>query len=733
MPPGDRPAPVIGVGRRHARGLAALVALVALVALPSGASSAGAATAPSPPASEVADASSSGSDELTLASQTPWVTPPSQPNFDLDLQAGAGSPGPAELGVSVAVYSCLSSISAFDQSLSASGPEGTPISRTTAPLPWSALPTVPGGVSLSLQTDDTSYQESLLTPTQLVVDLHAGGSDCTAGVYPVHVELVDIATNTVVGSLTTHLIYVLNRAPNQLLQVATVLPLSTTVGPAHHPSPTDLLADPYNALTRPSAANMSAISRTVAALDTEPGAPVTVDVPGQTVQALEASGHQPTVTALAQLSGSDRDQFTSSPYAQVDAAGVVDAGLGSELGVQVLRGDQVLNAYGIAVRSPPPSTAGGNGAWITGDALDDATLAQLSAAGYGQLVVPPSDVSSAPATGSSAEPFTVDSAHGSAFEAITANADITARFGADPGDPVLAASQIVAELAQIYFEYPNGTRPRVVVAVPPTGWQPDPTLVTTLLAALGTSQVLQPVTVAGAFSAFAGPVPCASGCRLTQPSGTSTLPVAGIRTQRQQVSSLGSAIVPSNPAAKALPTELGDLVLASESEALNPGQQSAVLANSAAAVDAQTGQIFLNGAATVTLGARQGQIPITIAKASTMPYPVTGTLTLTSDRLLFANRQSRFSETVELQHPTTNIEVSVQARTSGEFKLEVSYQAPSGGLVLTSGLVTVRSDAFSVVGVALSLVAVVVLGAWWVRTGMRRRRQRRIEDEAGPA
>ena len=52
---------------------------------------------------------------------------------------------------------------------------------------------------------------------------------------------------------------------------------------------------------------------------------------------------------------------------------------------------------------------------------------------------------------------------------------------------------------------------------------------------------------------------------------------------------------------------------------------------------------------------------------------------------------------------------------------------------MTEGEVTVRSDAVSVVGVALSAGAVVVLAAWWIRTGMRRRRLRRAEDATEPA
>ena len=39
--------------------------------------------------------------------------------------------------------------------------------------------------------------------------------------------------------------------------------------------------------------------------------------------------------------------------------------------------------------------------------------------------------------------------------AVASSADLTARFTGAPGDPVLAAHQLAAELAQIYFEKPN--------------------------------------------------------------------------------------------------------------------------------------------------------------------------------------------------------------------------------------------------------------------------------------
>ena len=693
-------------------------ALLVVVALTPSAG-AGAATA-----APTASAGAPGS--LQLASQTPWVTQ-SAPVFDLGLRA-VGAPDPADLGLSVSVYSCLTSVSALTQSLTSSGPEGTPIARTDSPLPWSGLRAQDGVVHLALTVDEGSQSAGILSPSALVVHLGAGSSDCGAGVYPVHVELVDTASGSSVDAFTTDLIYV-GGVPDQKLRVATVVPLSTTVGPAVDPSPAQLLASPANALARPPASSVDAVSQTVSGL-ADPATPVTLEVGGQALQSLDTSGHQTTVSALGTLSSSGHAQVVPSTYTPVDATSLVDAGLGSELDTQLTRSDALLDTAGVT-RTPAASAAGGGGPWITGDGLDDATLAQLSSAGYSQVVLPPSDLSSSPANGSSAEPFTIDSPHGGAFTALASNADLTARFASDPTQPVLVASQILAELSQIYFEYPNGTEARAVVAVPPPGWTADPTLITTLTAALASSQILQPVTVSQAFAAFSTPASCDGGCRLAA-SAPGPLPAAAIRTQRGRIDSFASAMVPNTQAAKSLPTQLGDTVLAGEAEGLRAGQQSAVLRNAGAAVDAQLGQLSLAGDQTVTLAARKGQIPITIAKSPSMDYPVDGTLTLTSDRLLFANGQSKVTMPAPLLHATNNFYVNVQARTSGEFKLQITYQAPAGGLVMTGGLVTVRSDAVSVVGVALSAGAVLVLAVWWVRTGIRRRRQRRLEDAAEP-
>ncbi len=307
--------------------------------------------------------------------------------------------------------------------------------------------------------------------------------------------------------------------------------------------------------------------------------------------------------------------------------------------------------------------------------------------------------------------------------ALAANNDLSARFADAPSDPVLAAHQLVAELAQIYYEKPNDTTARGLVAVPPSGWSDDPAFVGALLGALASSPIIQPVTTATMFATLGPPTSCHGGCKLTTTASGTGLPVNLIRTARQRINGLAVAA----PAARDdVTTPLSEVVLSGQSEDLRPGQQAAVLANGSAAINAQLSQIAVAGDRTITLTSQRGRVPVTIVSAA--PYQVRASLTLTSDKLLFADHSTSVTQPVVLQPGHTNVVyVNVQARASGIFKVGILLRSPAGGLVLSSGQVSVRSTATSVVGIALSLGAVAVLVAWWIRTSRKRRRGRRAE------
>ena len=664
---------------------------------------------------------------LVLLSQTSWVTPGQQ--FDLHLRTTAPSVPAGDLGLTVAVYSCLSSVSGFDQSLVGS-PTGTPVSSTTSPLSVASLDTVAGGgVNLAMPVVVGEDSAPSTSAAPFTIQLRAVGGQCQSfpsGVFPVHVQLIDTRNDAVVDTLTTHLIYTQAPADTQRLRVGVVLPIQATQPASHDPSPTELLARPSSALASPSPATISAVSGTVSTIATaHPTVPVTLQVSGQTVDFLSSSGHQSTLSQLAQLASTpDVHQLTAAPFTPIDASALVGSGLGTELSLQVARGLEVVDA---ATDRPAPSPATGLGPWITGDALDPSTVGALSTDGFREVVLPTDDLSSTPAVGSTTEPFPLTGSHGATVTAMGSDDDLSARFVSDPGDPVLAAHQLVAELAQLYYERPNGTSPRAVLAVAPPSWTDYPAFVDALLGSLDGNPMIQASTMSQIFALFPAPAACRSGCRLTGGGGTGGVPVSAIRVQRIRVNGFATSAVGMHTLAQ----QLGDLVLGGEAQTLRPSQQSAVVANAGAAVDAQVGQVAVEGDLTITLTASSGTIPVTVV--SDASYPVSAQLVLGSDKLLFPNGETQWSKPVLLDPGRSNvIYVKVRTRASGMFRLDVSLRSPDGTLRLASGELSVRSTSSSVVGVVLTAGAVVVLAVWWVRTS-RRRKARARADEAADA
>ena len=245
------------------------------------------------------------------------------------------------------------------------------------------------------------------------------------------------------------------------------------------------------------------------------------------LDALAKPGHPSLTAGLSAMAADPTVQMVSTPFAPVDASSLVDAGLGTELALQISRGAQSLAA---SVTHPVPTPgAAGLGAWIANDPLDPATATQLATDGYSQLVLPAASVSSSPVDGSTAEPFALPTLHGP-VDAVVSDADLSARFTSAPGNPVLAAHQLVAELAQIYYEKPNDDRPPGGGGggARPTG-PTSPAFVQALLEALDGNPIIEAVTTSQLFGTFAtsGRLP-----RLPAATGHRQPGAAGVRHPR---------------------------------------------------------------------------------------------------------------------------------------------------------------------------------------------------------
>lgn len=696
----------------------AVLALTAALAV----ATAGAAGAAAPAA---AAARGGGTPAITLASQTQWVTP-AQPGaaatFDLSVHVGRGVPAADE--VVTTLYNNLRTRSGFEQALT-HGPSGTPLDRTH-PVAVSSLHPSDGGQALAISVlpDATTPPPAGGAPT---LDLTCTpttpttANQCT-GVYPLVVSLVQPAAGggspvPVPGAhFTTFLTYATATSPDRL-GFAWVVPVAAPVdvrGGAH---------GPVHALVQPSAARVAALAGLAGSLAAHPGVALTVAASPQTLQALARSRDQAgpqAVQALVAASTTDPAQreFLAQPYVPIDLGALAGAGEGTEITAQMSEGSAVLKGLGV-------QTAPASGTWVAAGPAGNDLGTGLSAKGVGatSLVLPDTDLAplggsagSRAGTGTWASAFTISlGGKGPPVTAAASDGGLAAHFTADPADPVLAADQLLADLAMIHFERPDTPTPRAVVAVPPAGWTPSRAFDTALLTGLTTNPLVKPTTLAGYFAAFGKPGAQLTTRRLATGGTGPVLPqslASAITAQRLRLTAFDRAV----PYNRTVTTQLDQLLLASESSDLTRAGQAAGVNTFAGALDGQLSQVQLATERTITLTARSGYIPVTMV--STAPYTVVGTLTVSGGRFEFPHGSSR---RLRLNHATTPVRIDVEARTSGDLPLDVTFTSPRGGLVIASGRLTVRSTATSLVGVVLTVLALLVLLGWWARTWRRRR------------
>ncbi|MHB8220456.1 MAG: hypothetical protein ACYDHU_09080 [Acidimicrobiales bacterium] len=673
--------------------------------------------------------------QLSLVSQSPWVEPnsPGAPQvFTLELDIGARSSSTAGStsgdAVSVTVYDHLVTRTAFDQTLSG---QPTGVLGRTPPVSVAALARpprgTPGEADLKIAIQPTSTATPAPSPGTPVLDLHClpDTGECP-GVYPVVVALTN-PTGAVIGRFTTYLTYAEATSPDPL-HFAWVAPIAAPVT-IRSGSPT-----PAKAVAPMTASTAGSLSQFVASLHAYPGVPVTLAAAPETLQALRDSGAAGRL-AVSELGAMSADpavrQFLAQPYVPVALGALAGAGEPTEIAAQMTRGSTVLQHLGIQV-SPAtsvPTTASASTAtpgtgpiWVATGQIGSALGTGLAQIGATRVVVP--DGSLAPpvqAATSGTWTTTFNLSLGKSTVVAAASDDLlAAHFAAQTQDPALAANQLLADLAMIHFEAPNTPQARGVVAVPPSSWQPNAAFDDALLAGLQGNPNVQATTLTSFFAQVPGPGATLPD-RHQQQAGSGPVLSSTLARQFSRERLRLSAFDASVAGGTTVLTLLDNLLLSSESSSLRPAQQAAGVKAFARVLTGQLGLISFGTERTITLTARTGAIPVTVLSAA--PYTVTGTLTLTSDRFTFPQGTS---QRLVIDHPTTPVRVQVVARTSGDLPMAVTFDSPTGRLQFASGDLTVRSTATSVVGVVLTVAALLVLLGWWVRTWRSGRRRRAL-------
>lgn len=613
---------------------------------------------------------------LRLASQTSWVAPAGE--FVLRLQV-AGVPVPADTALRVTVHRRVPSRSAFALTTTG-GRLGGVLRTTTAPLDQ-LLPTDAGGA--------ITYR---LRPEELNL--------ATSGVYPVEVELRDRGGG-VADRLVTHLVYLARPPDGPKLGVSWIVAFhaepSTGADGRRLPGPGPglrALADVWQA---PSYAAL----------------PLVLAPTPETIAALSAT-RQPVAreTLDALRTGAQGRQVLTRTWVPIDVRALTSSGLAAEVAAQRARGLEALTAaFGSG------STRTGSRYWLAEEKLDEASLAHLRELGVDRAIVPEDDLQPVRFQVTLAQPFKLTARTGRPMAAAMADAGLASHFRTG-GDPLLAAHQLLADLSVVWLDAPQ--RKRAVVVATPRDWRPSRSFLDTALAGLRDSPILDAIPLDAIFD---GVDPARRGRGpLLRDLAPSPRPVLGISATaiarvRNRIDALGATLPADSPTYDAVDRQL----LTAESADLRARGRRDYVAGVAKRVDRLARDIVVPRSRTLTLTAREGEIPLTFLNRGRETMTVL--VRLESDRLEFPGGTER---RLELPPRNTTVRVTVRARTSGAFPLRISLISPRGGLGLASTRFTVRSTAASGVGIVLSSGAALFLLLWWGRHLARGRRARRL-------
>ncbi|HEX2040050.1 MAG TPA: DUF6049 family protein [Acidimicrobiales bacterium] len=625
---------------------------------------------------------SDGALGLRLASQTSWVGPGQ--DFVLRVRVQNG-PAPPDTELAVSVYRRVSSRSEFARTVEGRV-RGATLAVTATPL--SELSLDPGGALLAKLPVQDPLQPA--DPTRLRLR--------DEGAYPVRVELRRVGGGPALAQLTTHLVYATpptDGAPKLL--AALVLPVH---------APPALAADGRRRLTDAERDRLAALAT---ALEAHAGIPLAVQPTPETLQALAEGDERDRETLATLREALDGRQVLGRTY--VPTAGFADPAVLDEAAAQLQRGRQVLDDT--LDRQPSAALA------VVDEPLRPEVLQPLRGRGVERVVVPERLLAPVDLPVTLTQPFQLDTGDVRRLEAVAADPGLAAHF-LDGTDPVLAAHHLLADLAVVALDRPG--RARGVVLMPSLSWRPQRDFLDTLLGGLADAPVVAPATLDTLFADVPPATTSRNATLVRGPNPTVTdrpapLPVERIGAERRRLRSFSGMLDSANP----LDDRLEEQLLVSQSSELRARQRAVYLDGLARRVDQELSRVRVPEARTITLTARRGEIPVTVL--SETGYPVRLEVRVTSDRLAFPDGGSR---RIELARRNTTERFSVEARGSGAFPLRVRLFSPDGALRVGETRFTVRSTAFSGVGLVLSFGALGVLFAWWGRHATRSRRNRRL-------
>ena len=580
----------------------------------------------------------------------------------------SGVSGEAGLEAFFLVYPKIHSRSTF-QNISHGGGLGYPL-LIAPPVPLQQLSN--SGNSFTLPIDIAASSNSLGVPV-----LPNCESGC-AGIYPIAIRVVQANNSQVVvqGSVP---MAILPAGPiNYPLDVAPIISLSPRANSATFSGLVSVLSD-YSRLSLSAAIDGMALG----------------NLPNNSASKLA-------LAAVSNWSNSPNHQLLTTSYLPILPACLAG-----------ITGPGSLEQQ-IALSAPPGKIANQgiqNPAFFVANQPTAADLRDLAGLGFNNVILP----NTAYPNGL---PLTLTSPVGDVAgrsTALVADPGISADLRI-PGSS-LASTTAISDLGQVYFDLPNSQATRVVTLVFSVANTADVNTLSKFLKKLSSAPFLRTQTASYALTRT--PVPNSNVGVVLSKSHPCGLP-SSLHKAQLAVAALES----TNPPLSVLGPIRVDL-LSSEGTIYTKSQREALAKLSiASALGTMDNFTIVKGQA-ITLTSKNTSIPISLL--SKLDYPVTLVVSVSSDKLSFSKGSS---QRITVAHSSITASFLASTKTLGDFPLLVTVKTPSG-LILQSATLDVRSDSFSLVGIALTFGSLLILIIWWIRSPKKRRAKANQSEFAG--
>ena len=446
----------------------------------------------------------------------------------------------------------------------------------------------------------------------------------------------------------------------------------------------------------------------------------TVSVDPHLIDALAISERPEHAMLLARIQQATINrQITSNTYVPLDSDAWIDQDLSLEIGWQIEAGAAVLDEF---LGSQSDRTM-----MVLTTSASPELLYRLQRERVELVLVP--DVLLDPAdelVSTSAKTSFLLPALDEPVQAVAIDSTATAHFTrADRADA--APYLVLADLAVRWFEDPQQLRG--IVLAPPLDSLPGATGLGVLLDEISASPILSsvaPPTIVESLepetlrqvrpaeeNGFGEDYKAAlsDGQRIARSYQNMVDPIATMDTpERQLIETLDRAL------------------LLSGAYGLTETQRDAYLAVVAQTVRDTVAAIQPPSRQRITLTSRSESIPMLID--NNLDHDVIVRLDFNSDKLDFPDGDSLLWR---LSPGINQIQVPVQAKTSGDAVLEIKVNSPTGLLALGESQLTVRATSLSGTGVGIAAAALAILLVWWARHWWSRHRSKpELASNLGP-